>query len=675
MTNKTQIQQQINTLKKTLEEHNYNYYILDAPTITDHEYDQLFQKLVKLEAEYPEYATQDSPTKRVGSKPLEKFANITHAVPMLSLDNIFSYEEFAKFDERIKERLKNSQLEYVCEPKIDGLAVSIVYLNGVLHSAATRGDGYVGEDITQNIKTIRSLPLNLNNLLNSKDVSIPQKLEVRGEVYMSRKTFDKINMSLQQRGEKLFVSPRNAAAGSLRQLDSRITSQRELEIFCYGLETNEPTLSHYQNLETLRLLGFRVNNLIKVVDNINDAQQYYDNLAVQRKTLAYDIDGVVYKINDKRMQETLGFVARAPRWAAAYKFPAEEVTSYLKAVDFNVGRTGAVTPIARIEPVFVGGATVSNVTLHNIEEIERKDIRIGDKVIVRRAGDVIPEIVASIPSERINNKTTIVELPKSCPVCGSEVIKTIDFAVARCTAGLYCPAQRKEAIIHFASRKALYIDGLGTKLIEQLVDLDLIQSPADLYDLTLEQLANLDRMATKSAQNIITALETSKKTTLAKFIYALGIKEVGEQTAKQLAKSFGALNNLMSATYEKLLDVPDIGEVAATSVRSFFKEQHNLAVINKLIKHGVHWPESEVNTAINSEYTGKTFVLTGTLEKLSREEAKEKLEALGAKVSGSVSKNTYAVIAGSNAGSKLDKAQELKIPVWDENRLIEVLFL
>ena len=665
------IQEKINFLKQQLDQHNHNYYVLDNPTITDHEYDLLFKQLQQLEAEHPELATSDSPTKRVGGKPVDKFANITHSVPMLSLDNIFSYEEFAKFEDRVKTRV-NNKVEYVCEPKIDGLAVNLVYHDGVLFSAATRGDGYVGEDITENIKTIKSLPLNLNNLINAKNIIIPKVLEVRGEVYMSHKAFDKLNQTMLERGEKVFVSPRNAAAGSLRQLDSRITSQRGIDIFCYGLETNEPANSHYENLELLRELGFRVNNLISLVDNLASAQEYYDNLLAQRSKLEYDIDGVVYKINSKAMQEELGFVARAPRWALAYKFPAEEVTTIIHAVDFNVGRTGAVTPIARLEPVFVGGATVSNATLHNIEEIERKDIRIGDKVIIRRAGDVIPEVVAVIASERENNQTTKIELPKSCPVCGSQVIKTEDYAVARCTAGLFCSAQRIEAIIHFASRKAMYIDGLGNKLIEQLVDLDMIHSPADLYDLTLEQLTNLDRMATKSAQNILAALEDSKKTTLAKFIYSLGIKEVGEQTAKQLAKAFGSLDKLQATSYEKLLDVPDIGEVAATSIKSFFREQHNLDIIKKLIKHGIKWDEVAI-TAKDSKFSGKTFVLTGTLEKMSREEAKEKLENLGAKVSGSVSKNTFAVVAGSNAGSKLDKAQELKVPVWDEDKLLEVL--
>jgi len=673
--------QEINQLKQQISQHNHNYYVLDNPTITDQEYDLLFRRLQELEKNYPQLATEDSPTKRVGAKPLDKFTNITHTTPMLSLDNIFDYEEFVKFYDRIKDKIKSDNIiEFVCEPKIDGLAVNIVYQNGILVSAATRGDGYVGEDITQNIKTIKSLPLNLNNLIKDNSTIIPEFLEVRGEVYMSHAAFKKLNTTMEARGERTFVNPRNAAAGSLRQLDSRVTNERALDIFCYGMGECKPIdnlKTHSSQLDLLKALGFKVNNLIKIIDNISLIQNYYLNLLKIRDNLDYDIDGVVYKLNDKALQEELGYVARAPRWAVAYKFPAIEVATFIKNVDFQVGRTGAITPVARLEPVFVGGATVSNATLHNIEEIERKDIRIGDKVIIRRAGDVIPEVVSVVLSERekLDKKSLHkIKLPKQCPVCGSQVIKPDDLAVARCTAGLYCQAQRTEAIIHFASRKAMYIDGLGSKLIEQLVDVNLISSPADLYNLTLEQLSSLDRMALKSAQNILTALEASKKTTLAKFIYALGIKEVGEQTAKQLAKSFGSLDNLIKASYEKLLDVPDIGEVVASSIKAFFKDKHNLDIINKLINHGINWPtEVLLDNSSTNKLTGQIFVLTGTLEKLSREEAKEKLENLGAKVSSSVSKNTTAVIAGSSAGSKLDKAMELQIPVWDEDKLLELV--
>ncbi len=587
-------------LKQLIEKHNYNYYILDNPTITDQEYDQLFQQLKNLELEYPELLTEDSPTQRVGSKPLDKFNTIVHSVPMLSLENVFNFSELEKFDQRIKDRIKFedklNNLKYVCEPKIDGLAVTLGYERGILAWAATRGDGYIGEDITQNIKTIKSIPLNLNNLQHihhfyQHNIEIPELLEVRGEVYMSHAAFAKLNTKMADRGEKTFVNPRNAAAGSLRQLDSRITATRELEIFCYSIgninyvtnKSDNNLETHFNNLEYLKKLGFRVNNLITVVDNIIEAQEYYDNLEKTRAELGYDIDGVVLKVNNKNLQEELGFVSRAPRWATAYKFPAMEVATYIRAVEFGVGRTGALTPVARLEPVFVGGATVSNATLHNIEEIERKDIRIGDKVIIRRAGDVIPEVVVVILQERDKLMTEKIILPDNCPICGSNVVKPIDLAVARCTGGLYCPAQRKEAIIHFASRKALHIDGLGDKLIEKLVDENLITSPADLYVLTLEQLVNLERMAEKSAQNIIDALEKSKITTLAKFIYALGIKEVGEATAKNLAKTFANLDKLKAASYERLLDIEDIGEVVASSIKTFFNNQNNLDIINKLI--------------------------------------------------------------------------------------------
>jgi DNA ligase (NAD+) len=686
MDNLVNIKKNLTQLREQLEQHNYNYYILDEPVISDQEYDLLFNQLKQLELQHPELITQDSPTQRVGVKPLDKFATVNHLAPMLSLDNIFDYQELEKFDQRIKDRLKNNDinLEYVCEPKIDGLAVSVIYEHGILTKAATRGDGYIGEDITQNIKTIKSLPLNLNYLkTNGNNIDIPDILEIRGEVYMSHRAFEQLNKKMLDRGEKTFVNPRNAAAGSLRQLDSRITAERELDMFCYSIgniseQSNKSIIleNHFDNLVYLKKLGFKINNLIKLVNNISDAQDFYLDLNNKRASLDYDIDGIVYKVNNLKFQEVLGFVSRSPRWAIAYKFPAIEAMTYIKSVDFQVGRTGALTPVARLKPVFVGGVTVSNATLHNIEEIARKDIRIGDKVVIRRAGDVIPEVVSVILTERGDN-TEQIYLPKTCPVCNSHVVKPEDLAVARCTGGLYCLAQRTEAIIHFASRKAMYIDGLGGKLIEQLVNCNLITSPADLYDLTIEQLINLDRMAKKSAQNIIDALNNSKKTTLAKFIYSLGIREVGEETAKQLAKTFGNLENLKKASYEKLLDVPDIGEVVAASIIDFFKEPHNLLIIDKLINHGITFEVAksilDQNNKLNKSLAGQIFVLTGTLEKLSREEAKEKLENLGAKISSSVSKNTTAVIAGSKAGSKLDKAHDLSIPIWDENKLLEVL--
>lgn len=681
-------------LKERIEQHNYNYYTLDCPVISDQEYDQLFQELKLLEEHFPQLVTIDSPTQKIGSKPLDKFNTIEHSVPMLSLDNIFDYEELIKFDQRIKDRLKNNSktIKYVCEPKIDGLAVNICYKNGVLAWAATRGDGYIGEDITQNIKTIKSIPLNLNYLKNKYNIVIPQILEVRGEVYMSHKSFANLNQTMQARGEKPFVSPRNAAAGSLRQLDSRVTAARDLQIFCYNIgsfvinssdanndaQISDITSTHAGALEYLKKLGFRVNNLIKTLNNLDEVQGYYANIGTLRDSLEYDIDGVVFKVDSKELQEQLGFVSRAPRWAVAYKFPASEVMTYIKDVEFGVGRTGALTPVARLEPVFVGGATVSNATLHNIEEIERKDIRIGDKVIIRRAGDVIPEVVSVVLSERNSLETKKIVLPKNCPICGADVVKPEDLAVARCTAGLFCPAQRKEAIIHFASRKALNIDGLGNKLIEQLVDEKLIMSPADLYSLTHKQLSNLERMADKSAQNIIEALETSKNTTLAKFIYALGIKEVGEATAKQLAKYFGSIEKLQSASFQRLLNIEDVGEVVANSITTFFNNSHNREIINKLLQCGITWPIIEPDSKsgtnqVSKKFLGQIFVLTGTLEKMSREDAKEKLEQMGAKISSSVSKNTTAVIAGEKAGSKLEKAQQLNIPIWDEDKLLEAL--
>lgn len=673
---KSTVEQEILQLRAEIEHHNYLYYAEDSPVITDQEYDNLFNKLKKLEQEHPEFITADSPTQRVGIKPLDKFETITHSVPMLSLDNVFDQNELIKFDQRIKDKLNtNIRYQYACEPKIDGLAVSLVYENGLLISAATRGDGYQGEDITQNIRTLKSVPLRLY----SKNTKIPRKLDVRGEVYMSHASFKKINNLMAKRGEKTFANPRNAASGSIRQLDPRVTAERDLELFVYSVgvcDGFELPNNHYEALQQLKHWGFKVNNLIKVVNNLEQAQVFYEDILKKRDTLGYDIDGVVYKVNDFELQNKLGFVARAPRFAIAYKFPAQEVVSEIKAVDFQVGRTGALTPVARLVPTPVAGVVVSNATLHNMDEIARKDIRIGDKVIIRRAGDVIPEVVSVVLKDRPKTVQKI-SLPTKCPVCQSDVIKPEDLAVARCTAGLYCPAQRKEAIIHFASRKAMNIDGLGNKLIEQLVDEDLIHNPADLYDLTSEQLASLERMASKSADNIIKALEASKSTTLARFIYSIGIREVGEATAKQLAETFGSLDKLIKASYERLLDVPDVGEVVANNIKSFFKEQHNLDIIKSLQKHGVHWQDIDLSKDSNKSkpLAGHVYVLTGTLSSLTREDAKQQLEALGAKISSSVSKNTTAVFAGEKAGSKLDKATKLGVAVWDEEKLKQVLGL
>lgn len=664
------ISARVTSLRQQIEEHNRRYYLEESPVITDQEFDKLFQELKQLEQANPKLLTADSPTQRVGAKPLDKFSVVEHAKPMLSLDNVFDITELQKFDQRIKDKLgENIIYQYVCEPKIDGLAVSLVYENGVLTRAATRGDGYKGEDITQNIKTIKSIPLKINS------PQVPKLIDIRGEVYMSHKQFDKINAIMTKRGEKTFANPRNAASGSLRQLDSRVTSERGLDIFCYGVgicQGYELADNHAEILEQLKKWGFKVNKLIKTADNIKSSQEFYSDILDKRDKLGYDIDGVVYKVNSLFLQEELGFVARAPRFAVAYKFPAQEVITVIKAVDFQVGRTGALTPVARLEPVAVGGVIVSNATLHNMDEVERKDIRIGDKVIIRRAGDVIPEVVSAVVMNRPTTVKKII-LPKACPVCSSQVVKPEDLAVARCTAGLFCPAQRKEAIIHFAARKGMDIEGLGNKLIEQLVDEKLIKTPADLYDLTLEQLASLDRMAEKSAQNILDALENSKNTTLAKFIYAIGIREVGEATAKQLAETFGNLEQIKKASYERLLDVPDIGEVVAHNIRDFFKAEHNIEVIDNLIKHGICWADMDVNSNKNKPLAGKTFVLTGTLVNLSRDTAKAKLQEMGAKVSGSVSKNTTAVIAGEKAGSKLDKARALNVEVWDEDKLIQLI--
>ena len=657
-------------LRDEIERHNYLYYVLDAPEIPDSEYDKLFRELERLEAEYPQLVTADSPTRRVGAAPLAEFSQVTHRVPMLSLNNAFEDEEVAAFDRRVREGLGFEEVEYAVEPKFDGLAISLAYENGVLVQGATRGDGYTGEDVTSNLRTIKAIPLRLHC------ERPPRLLEVRGEVLILKADFDKLNRQQRDKGEKEFANPRNAAAGSLRQLDPRITASRPLTFFAYGLGSTEglniplTQSAVMDHLETLRVPACRERKVVRGVEGLLD---YYRRIGARRDSLPYDIDGVVYKVNNLAWQDQLGFVARAPRFAVAHKFPAQEAMTELLDIDVQVGRTGALTPVARLRPVFVGGVTVTNATLHNEDEVRRKDVRIGDAVIVRRAGDVIPEVVSVVREKRPADAREFV-MPTRCPVCGSHVIRLPDEAAARCSGGLYCPAQRKQAILHFASRRALDIEGMGDKLVDQLVDKELIRTPADIYKLGMNALANLDRMAEKSAANVLAAIETSKKTTLARFIYALGIRNVGEATAKDLARYFGGLDALMAAEQDELQQVPDVGPVVAQSIAQFFAEPHNREVIERLRAAGVHWEEGErAPRAPESAISGKTFVLTGTLLTLTRDEAKEKIEMLGGKVSGSVSRKTDYVVAGADPGSKFTKAQELGVTILDEAGLIALL--
>lgn len=649
-------------LRERINEHNYRYYVLDDPIISDAEYDVLFTRLSKLEKMYPSLITDDSPTQRVGGEPLKMFKEVMHDVPMLSLDNAFENEDIEHFDQRIRDRLQEqTKIEYCGEPKLDGVAVNLRYVKGKLQQAATRGDGTRGEDITENIKTIKMIPLRL------RGTDFPSLLDVRAEVFMSKKGFERLNAESLKKNEKIFANPRNAAAGSLRQLNSQITASRPLEFFCYGVGLIEGLKhvfkTHYEMLQWLAKWGLRVNPLIEVVHEAVGCLQFYKKIGRLRDELSYEIDGVVYKVNSLHQQEKLGFVSRAPRWAIAHKFPAEEVYTTIESVEFQVGRTGAITPVARLKPVHVHGVIVSNATLHNMDEIERKDIHIGDVVNIRRAGDVIPEVVGVIKERRSKNIKKI-HLPKKCPVCYSEIEHIEGEAVARCTGGLICAAQRKESIKHFASRRAMNIEGLGDRLTEQLVDKNLISSVADIYDLTLEQLKNLDRMGEKSATNLLEEIEKSKKTTFARFLYALGIREVGEATAKQLAMHFKTLHALQHANEESLQAVSDIGPVVASHIVHFFAEAHNQQIIKKLIHTGVHW--EEVKATKNLPLEGNTFVITGTLTNLSRDEAKEKLEKLGAKVTNSVSNKTSYLVVGEDPGSKLDKAKELGVVILDD---------
>ena len=664
---------EIKALRRQIIEHNYRYYVLDDPTIPDSEYDRLMQRLKKLESNHPELITPDSPTQRVGAQASERFESIVHQVPMLSLDNAFAADDMQAFMERVKQRLgleasADKAIAFNCEPKLDGLAVSIMYEQGRMRYAATRGDGREGEDVTANVRTIDCIPLHLRG-------DYPARLEVRGEVYMPIAGFNAMNLAAKEKNEKVFANPRNAAAGSLRQLDPRITAARPLAFFCYGVGICDGVTLATQHSEVLSQLqhwGLRICPQSQVVHGLSACLRYYEQLLAHRDKLAYEIDGVVCKVNDRDLQHHLGYVSRAPRWAIAYKFPAQEELSEILAVDFQVGRTGILTPVARLKPVLVAGVVISNATLHNMDEIQRKDVRVGDTVIVRRAGDVIPEVV-SVVQERRPPQTYVINLPSHCPVCHSEVNKTEEEAFARCSGGLYCQAQRMQAIKHFVSRKAMDIEGLGAKLVEQLVTLDLIHTVADIYTLTAEVLANLERMGVKSAENIIAAINTSKETTLARFLFALGIREVGENTARQLAQHFASLEDLMAADEEELQQVAEVGPVVANFIWHFFNEAHNQQVIRELQVHGVHWPTNDMLNAVTQPLKDQRFVLTGTLTRLTREQAKVYLQTLGAKVSSSVSAKTTYVVVGENPGSKYTKAQHLNIDCLNESQLIELL--
>ncbi|OQX33654.1 MAG: DNA ligase (NAD(+)) LigA [Oceanospirillales bacterium LUC14_002_19_P2] len=666
-----EVSQQLEALRTTINQHNYRYYVLDDPAVSDSEYDRLMQALKALESQHPEMVSPDSPTQRVGAQPVAKFGQIRHEVPMLSLDNAFSQDDLQDFDRRIHDRLKSDvTIEYACEPKLDGIAVSLLYEDGVLVRGATRGDGQTGEDITLNVRTIPSIPLKLLG------AGWPARLEVRGEIYMPRAGFSALNERAMKAGEKTFVNPRNAAAGSLRQLDPRITANRPLEMCCYSaglVEGGTLPDKHGEVLTQFQDWGLKINPEMRIVTGIQACADYYENLAAKRGSLSYDIDGIVFKVNDLKLQQQLGFVARAPRWAIARKFPAQEEMTVLKSIEFQVGRTGAITPVARLEPVFVGGVTVSNATLHNMDEVERLDARAGDTVIIRRAGDVIPQVVKVVLEKRPEG-TLPPLLPESCPVCGSDIERSEEETVARCTGGLYCSAQRKEAIRHFASRKAMDVDGLGEKLIDQLVDKELVSTIADLFRLTEEQLIRLERMGAKSAANLVAALKTSKTTTLARFIYSLGIREVGEATAATLASHFCTLEALEAASVEELQTADDVGPIVAQHIALFFRQAHNREVIEALLAQGLNWPGIEKPEQLDAlPLAGQTWVLTGTLTAMTRDEGKAYLQSLGAKVAGSVSAKTAQVVAGEKAGSKLTKAQSLGVSVMDEEAFMAFL--
>lgn len=665
-----QAKTEIALLRTQIEQYNHEYYVLDLPSVPDAEYDRCMKALQALEAQFPETITQDSPTQRVGGTPLPEFSQVKHEMPMLSLDNVFNEQELKDFNQRLQDRLKSDAvIEYVAEPKLDGIAVSLLYKEGVLVRGATRGDGQVGEDITQNVRTIGSIPLKL------RGSGFPETLEVRGEIYMPKAGFDALNVKAIKEDKKPFVNPRNAAAGSLRQLDAKVTATRPLEMCCYSagwVEGGELPNNHFDRLKKFEQWGLKINSEMQLADGIDACQRYYDYLAEKRDNLPYDIDGIVFKVNSIELQERLGFVSKAPRWATAHKFPAQEEVTKVLDVEFQVGRTGAITPVARLEPVFVGGVTVSNATLHNMDEIIRLGLKVGDTVTIRRAGDVIPKVVSVIENRRPDDAVDVV-MPEACPVCGSDVERVEGEAITRCTGGLVCEAQRKEAIKHFASRKAMDIDGLGDKLVEQLVDANLIESVADLFTLAHQDIAAMERMGDKSAENLVNAIEKCKQTTLPKFLYSLGIREVGEATARQLSLHFGTLEAIQSATPEQLQAVDDVGPIVAEHIFDFFQNQNNLVVVNALIDACVVWDDIEIEEAAPKPFENQTWVLTGTLEQMTRNDAKEKLQELGAKVSGSVSKKTTCVVAGPGAGSKLEKAVALEIKVLTEDEFITVL--
>ena len=667
--NKENIKNTIQELIEIISAFDYQYYVLDNPSISDFEYDKIFRSLVDLENENPELIRPDSPSQRVGGKALDAFESVIHRQAMLSLNNAFDDDELIAFDKRIKDDIGIDEVEYAVEPKFDGLAITLTYENGIFVQGATRGDGYTGENVTHNLKTIRSIPTKLNY------IHPPKLLEVRGEVLMLKKDFELLNQKQESLGEKQFANPRNAAAGSLRQLDPRITATRPLTFFSYGLGVCEPNLNlktHTQTIQLLKQFNLPISDLSTSVKGVKGLQSFYDKVSKLRNTLAYDIDGVVYKVNSFNYQNELGFVSRAPRWAIAHKFPAEEALTEILDINVQVGRTGAITPVARLKPVFVGGVTVTNATLHNEDEMTRKDVHIGDIVSVRRAGDVIPEIVRVLINKRPKTIKKF-RMPTECPECGSALVRIDDEAIIRCSGGLVCPAQQKQSIIHFASRKAMDIEGLGDKSVEQLVTVGLIHELPDIFKLKLEQLINLDRMAEKSSRNLLDAIEKSKSTSLPRFIYALGIRNVGESTAKDLAGFYGDLDEIMKQTEESLQIVPDIGPTVAKSISDFFRQTKSREVINSLIGLGVHWPKYDIKKSSSGIFATKTFVLTGTLPSMSREEAKSIIEMNGGKVVGSVSKKTDYVVAGSDAGSKLTTAQELGLKIISQQELLKLI--
>ncbi|QDC78991.1 NAD-dependent DNA ligase LigA [Candidatus Methylopumilus universalis] len=667
--NKENIKDKIQELIEKISTFDYQYYVLDNPSISDFEYDKIFRSLVDLENENPELIRPDSPSQRVGGKALDAFESVIHRQAMLSLNNAFDDDELIAFDKRIKDDIGIDEVEYAVEPKFDGLAITLTYENGIFVQGATRGDGYTGENVTHNLKTIRSIPTKLNY------IHPPKLLEVRGEVLMLKRDFELLNQKQESLGEKQFANPRNAAAGSLRQLDPRITATRPLTFFSYGLGVCEPNLNlktHTQTIQLLKQFNLPISDLSTSVKGVKGLQSFYDKVSKLRNALAYDIDGVVYKVNSFNYQNELGFVSRAPRWAIAHKFPAEEALTEILDINVQVGRTGAITPVARLKPVFVGGVTVTNATLHNEDEMTRKDVHIGDIVSVRRAGDVIPEIVRVLINKRPKTIKKF-RMPTECPECGSALVRIDDEAIIRCSGGLVCPAQQKQSIIHFASRKAMDIEGLGDKSVEQLVTVGLIHELPDIFKLKLEQLINLDRMAEKSSRNLLDAIEKSKSTSLPRFIYALGIRNVGESTAKDLAGFYGDLDEIMKQTEESLQIVPDIGPTVAKSISDFFRQTKSREVINSLIGLGVHWPKYDIKKSSSGIFATKTFVLTGTLPSMSREEAKSIIEMNGGKVVGSVSKKTDYVVAGSDAGSKLTTAQELGLKIISQQELLKLI--